>query len=159
MSNWSDRKVMEDLLLAGMLVLMLVLVLMVVLRGVQPSFIARKVHVNSRRLGGHAARGTAATTAATTTGVMRVLWMVLMLVLVLVLGIMMPMVLQEVAAVGKQRLSVPVRGHGRHELQAKVAFHRLVEAPIPDAEAAVVVHIGDTSDPIQFQEPKLAGKI
>jgi len=126
---------------------------------VQPSFIARKVHVNSRRLGGHAARGTAATTAATTTGVMRVLWMVLMLVLVLVLGIMMPMVLQEVAAVGKQRLSVPVRGHGRHELQAKVAFHRLVEAPIPDAEAAVVVHIGDTSDPIQFQEPKLAGKI
>jgi len=87
----------------------------------------------------------------------RVLWMVL--VLVLVLGIVMPMVLQEVAAVGKQRLSVPVRRHGRHELQAEVAFRRLVEAPIPDAEAAVVVHIGDTSDPIQFQEPKLAGKI
>jgi len=31
MSNWSDRKVMEDLLLTGMLVLVLVLVLMVVL--------------------------------------------------------------------------------------------------------------------------------
>jgi len=120
---------------------------------VQPSFIAHEVHVNSRRLGGHAARGTAATT---TTGMVRVLWMVL--VLVLVLGIVMPMVLQEVAAVGKQRLSVPVRRHGRHELQAEVAFRRLVEAPIPDAEAAVVVHIGDTSDPIQFQEPKLAGK-
>ena len=119
----------------------------------QPSFIAHEVHVNSRRLGGHAARGTAATT---TTGMVRVLWMVL--VLVLVLGIVMPMVLQEVAAVGKQRLSVPVRRHGRHELQAEVAFRRLVEAPIPDAEAAVVVHIGDTSDPIQFQEPKLAGK-
>jgi uncharacterized protein HemX len=125
---------------------------------VQPSFIAHEVHVNSRRLSGHAARGTAATTTATTTttGMVRVLWMLLMLVLVL--GIVMPMVLQEVAAVGKQRLSVPVRGHGRHELQAEVAFHRLVEAPIPDAEAAVVVHIGGTSDPIQFQEPKLAGK-
>lgn len=152
MSSWPDREVMEDLRLTGMLVLMMMLVVM--LRGVQPSFIAHKVHVNSRRLGGHAAGGTATTT--TTTGMVWVLCMVLMLVLVR--RIVMPMVLQEVAAVGKQRLCVPVRGHGRHELQAEVAFHRLVEAPIPDAEAAVVVHLGGTSDPIQFQEPKLAGQ-
>jgi hypothetical protein len=51
-------------------------------------------------------------------GMVWVLCMVLMLVLVLVLVmcIVMPMVLQEVAAIGKQRLCVPVRGHRRHEL-------------------------------------------
>uniref|UniRef100_A0A0A9DU51 Uncharacterized protein n=1 Tax=Arundo donax TaxID=35708 RepID=A0A0A9DU51_ARUDO len=134
--NWPNREMMENLMLAGMLL---------VLRGVQPSFIARKVHVNSRWLRVHAAGGTAATTVA---GMVRMWWVVLMR------GIVMTMVLQEGTAVWEQRLGVPVGGHRRHQLQPEVAFDRLVEAPIPDAQAAVVVHLGDSNKQIQSQEPK-----
>lgn len=58
----------------------------------------------------------------------------------LVRGIVVPMVLQEGTG-GEQRLCVTVSRHRRHELQAEVAFHRVVEAPIPNAEVAVVVHL------------------
>uniref|UniRef100_A0A0A9CYF0 Uncharacterized protein n=1 Tax=Arundo donax TaxID=35708 RepID=A0A0A9CYF0_ARUDO len=90
MSNWPYREMMENLVLTGM----------GMLRRVQPSFIAHKVHVNSRQLRGHATGGTAAATVA---GMVRMWWMVR--------GIVMPMVLQEVAAVWEQRLGVPVGGH------------------------------------------------
>lgn len=76
MSRRPKRNSMKDLLLTGMLMLMLmlllmlvlvvvlVLVLMLMLRGVHPGLIAHKIHVNSRRLGGHATRGFAVTIVA-----------------------------------------------------------------------------------------------
>lgn len=74
MSSRPKRNSMKDLLLTGMLMLMLmlllmlvlvvVLVLMLMLRGVHPGLIAHKIHVNSRRLGGHATRGFAVTIVA-----------------------------------------------------------------------------------------------
>lgn len=61
-------------------------------------------------------------------------------------------VLQE-GTVGEQWLCVPVAaGHRWHQLQAEVAFHRLIEAPIPNAQAAVVVHLGWPNKRIQIQE-------
>jgi hypothetical protein len=67
-------------------------------------------------------------------------------VLLLVVGrILVPMVLLQEGAVGEQRLGVAVRCDGRHQLQAEVAFHHLVEAPIPNPQAAVAVHLGSSS--------------
>jgi len=56
----------------------------------------------------------------------------------LVWGIVMPMLLQETSS-REQWLRVPIRWHGRHELQAEAAFHGVIEAPVPNAQAAVVV--------------------
>jgi hypothetical protein len=125
---------MKDLLLMGTLMM----------RGVQPSFIARKIHVSRMRLCGDDTRGSSATTK-----VARLVWV--LLVMLLVGRILVPMVPQD-GAVWEQRLGVPVRCDGRHELQAEAAFHRLVEAPIPNSQAAVVVHLGlSSSKQIQWQ--------
>jgi len=132
MSSRPDRPSMKDLLLAGVLVV----------RRVHPSLIAREVHVNRLRLSRHAAGGSAATRV---TGMVRV---------ELVRGIVVPMVLQEGAG-REQRLGVPVSRHGRHELEAEAAFH-VVEAPIPNPEAAVVVHLRlrTRTDQTHFQRPQ-----
>jgi hypothetical protein len=76
MPSWSDRARVEDLLLRRTLVVQLV----------QPSFIAREVHVNGLRLGRHANRGS---TPSGATGMLRVLHVEL------VRGIVVSMVLQE----------------------------------------------------------------
>jgi hypothetical protein len=89
MSNWPE---MKDLLLMGTLML----------RRVQPSFVAREIHVSRMRLCGDGTRG-----SSTSTKVARLVW-------VLLAGrILVPVVLQE-GAVWEQRLGVPVRCDGRH---------------------------------------------
>jgi hypothetical protein len=133
MATMPSRTKMKDLLLMST----------VMLRVVQPSFAARKIHVNRMRLCGHGTRGSSATKVARL-----VVW-----VLLLVVGrILVPMVLLQEGAVGEQRLGVAVRCDGRHQLQAEVAFHHLVEAPIPNPQAAVAVHLGSSSSK-QIQMP------
>jgi hypothetical protein len=115
MPSWTK---MKDLLLMGTVV--------------QPSLAARKIHVNRVWLCGHGARGSSAPKVA------RLVWVLLLL---LAGRILVPVVLRQEGAVGEQRLGVTVRCDGRHQLQAEVAFHHVVEAPISNSQAAVAVHL------------------